>query len=303
MISDLHFDPMADPGLVDRLASVEIENWRAVLESSGEMSLGRYGAAASWLLLRSAFRQMKETRPDAAFLLVPGDFLAHSFRRHFDAAANDHSDAAYRQSVDKTVRFLAQQIDHTFPDTPILPALGNNDEVCGDFRLQPDGPFLADMLPVYRELVGANRNTGFDRDWTSYGNYSVAHPGVRSVRVVFANTVFFLPRYRNACGSPSEADPGRAPLAWLEAELAAAKRAQEHVWCCIMSRRASTPLRRLFGSRVPRPSCRSGMKPMPSPFMLYCGVMRVRSSPASPAIPIWTIFAWSATTVVSTPSR
>ena len=150
--------------------------------------------------------------------------------RHFDAAANDHSDAAYRQFVGKTVRFLAQQIDHTFPDTPILPALGNNDEVCGDFRLQPDGPFLADMLPVYRELVGANRNTGFDRDWTSYGNYSVAHPGVRSVRVVFANTVFFSPRYRNACGSPSEADPGRAPLAWLEAELAAAKRAQEHVW-------------------------------------------------------------------------
>jgi sphingomyelin phosphodiesterase acid-like 3 len=132
--------------------------------------------------------------------------------------------------VGKTMRFLAEQIEQTFPDRPILPALGNNDEVCGDFWLQPEGPFLADMLPVFRELVGANRNPGFDGDWTSYGNYSVAHPGLRGVRVISANTVFFSPRYRNACGSPDGADPGRATLAWLEAELAAAKRAQEHVW-------------------------------------------------------------------------
>jgi hypothetical protein len=57
MISDLHFAPMADPRLVDRLASVEIENWRALPESSGETSFGRYGADASWLLLRSALHR------------------------------------------------------------------------------------------------------------------------------------------------------------------------------------------------------------------------------------------------------
>jgi sphingomyelin phosphodiesterase acid-like 3 len=57
--------------------------------------------------------------------------------------------------------------------------------------------------------------------------YSV---GAGGVRVLSTNTNFFSIRHRNACGSPSDADPGQATLAWLEAELAAAKQAQEHVW-------------------------------------------------------------------------
>jgi hypothetical protein len=48
--------------------------------------------------------------------------------------------------------------------------------------------------------------------------------------VLSANTVFLSARYRNACGSPGDADPGQATLAWLEAELSAAKQSQEHVW-------------------------------------------------------------------------
>jgi hypothetical protein len=91
------------------------------------------------MLLRSALQQMKDTLPDPAFVLVPGDFLAHGFRRAFDAAASDHSDAAYRIFVQKTMQFLAQQLEQTFPNKPILPALGNNDDLCGDYQLQPRG--------------------------------------------------------------------------------------------------------------------------------------------------------------------
>src|SRR5271157_4036761 len=125
------------------------------------------------------------------------------------------------------MQFLALQLEETFPDTPILPALGNNDEVCGDYQLQPGGPFLADTLPILRALVGAAGRPGFDQNWMSYGNYRA---GVRGVRVLFLNTVFFSEHYRNACGPPGSDDPGRATLAWLEAELAAAKGAQERVW-------------------------------------------------------------------------
>src|SRR5271157_3344240 len=125
------------------------------------------------------------------------------------------------------MQFLALQLEETFPNTPILPALGNNDEVCGDYQLQPGGPFLADTLPILRELVGGAAGPGFDGSWRSYGNYRAM---VRGVRVLFLNTVFFSEHYRNACGSPSEADPGRATLAWLEAELAAAKETGERIW-------------------------------------------------------------------------
>jgi sphingomyelin phosphodiesterase acid-like 3 len=227
VMSDLHFDPMADPGLVDQLAAVEPEQWSAVLDSSSDRSLGRYGRDSNWMLLRSALQHMAETLPKPGFVLISGDFLAHGFRQEFDAAAKDHSDAAYRIFVRKTMQFLGLQLEQNFPATPILPALGNNDEECGDYQLQPGGPFLADTLPILRRLVGTAGGQGFDRDWKGYGNYTARAGGIR---VLSTNTNFLSIHYRNACGSSADGDPAKATLAWLEAELAAAKEAQERVW-------------------------------------------------------------------------
>jgi hypothetical protein len=56
VMSDLHFDPMADPRLVDQLAAAEPEQWSAVLDSSSDRSLGRYGRDSNWMLLRSALQ-------------------------------------------------------------------------------------------------------------------------------------------------------------------------------------------------------------------------------------------------------
>ena len=52
VLSDLHFDPMADPKLVDRLAAAEPNQWGAILETSGTTGLGRYGRDTNWMLLR-----------------------------------------------------------------------------------------------------------------------------------------------------------------------------------------------------------------------------------------------------------
>jgi len=108
------------------------------------------------------------------------------------------------------MQFLALQLEQTFPDTPILPALGNDDSYCGNYQLQPQGPFLADTLPIFRALIGALVSLGFDRNWMSYGNYSAA---VRGQRIIFSNTVFFSANYHNGCDSAADADPGSATLA------------------------------------------------------------------------------------------
>jgi hypothetical protein len=144
MMSDLHFDPMADPKLVDRLCAVEPEEWPGILESSDKKAPARYGADSNWVLLHSTLQQTKQILPNPAFVVMPGDLLGHNFRREFDTAAADHSDAAYRLFVRKTMQFLASQLEQTFPDTPILPALGNDDSCCGNYQLQPQGPFLAE---------------------------------------------------------------------------------------------------------------------------------------------------------------
>jgi sphingomyelin phosphodiesterase acid-like 3 len=226
-MSDLHFDPMADPRLVDRLAGAEPEQWREILEESRDTTLGSYGEDTRWALLRSAFRQMAQVLSDPAFVLISGDFLAHDFRGKFDAAASNHSDVAYRIFLHKTMQFIAQQLQATFPAVLIVPALGNTDEECGDYRLQPKGPFLGDTLSVLRAYLGKDGDPGLDEDWKSYGNYSVK---VAGIRLLSTNTNFFSIRYRNACGLPGDPDPGRATLSWLEGKLAAAEKAQEHVW-------------------------------------------------------------------------
>jgi hypothetical protein len=138
MMSDIHFDPMADPKLVDRLSSTEPEEWRAIFESSDNKSPARYGADSNWALLHSALGQAKQALPNPAFIVLPGDFLPHNFRYRFDVSAAGHSDEAYRLFVRKTMLLLVLQLEQTFPDTPILPALDNDDSVCGgQWQIRP----------------------------------------------------------------------------------------------------------------------------------------------------------------------
>ena len=229
LLSDIHFDPVADPRLVDRLAAAPPAGWPGILDSAADLRLAGYGADTNWPLLRSALDAAKAAVPRPAFVLITGDFLAHNFRARFAAAARDRSDAAFRSFVAKTMQFLAGEIAAVFPDTPVLPALGNNDGICGDFELQPNGPFLADMLPVVRSL-GDGGELALGPAWTSYGNYRATLTALPRVRIVFANTLFWARRYRDACGAPGGPDPGKATLDWLAGELASAAAAHRRVW-------------------------------------------------------------------------
>lgn len=226
-VSDLHFDPMADPALVDQLAAAPPANWPALLAKSKTSGTSNFGQDTNWPLLHSALEHMRAVLPRPAFLLVPGDFLAHSYEKRFGVVASDHSEAAYRTFVVKSMQFLAGQLQTEFPDTPILPVLGNNDSECGNYRLQPGGPFLRDTLPIVRALLRGGLGGDFDADWTAGGNYNVSHPVLPGVRVMFANTVFFSRSYRNACGS---GDPGKQTLDWLRVQLNRARLNGDKVW-------------------------------------------------------------------------
>ncbi|HEV2301386.1 MAG TPA: metallophosphoesterase [Stellaceae bacterium] len=229
-LSDIHFDPMADPSLVDRLNAAAPEDWAKIFASSSDKSLGRYGRDTDWPLLSSALSAMKEALPHPDFVVMTGDFLAHSFRVHFDLTARNHSDAAYRAFIERTMRFLALQLERAFPKTPILPVLGNNDSYCGDYRLTPGGAFLKDVEPTMRGLLGGAAGAGFAGHWRGLGNYAVRLPRLPHVRVAGLDTVFFSAHYSAACAGAAKGDPGKASLAWLAGTLAAARRAHERVW-------------------------------------------------------------------------
>src|SRR6516162_2546919 len=67
MMSDLHFNPIADPKLVDQLSSAEPRGWPAIFDTSGDKTLARYGADSNWPLLHSALDQAKQVLPKPAF--------------------------------------------------------------------------------------------------------------------------------------------------------------------------------------------------------------------------------------------
>jgi hypothetical protein len=223
-LSDIHFDPLADSALVDNLAAAEPAEW-AVILAGGSTKFPVYGRDTSWPLLASVLQASTKTQPNTAFTLVTGDLLVHHFREQFNAAATVHDDEAFRNFVRKTVEFVGLQLKQRSPGTPVFITLGNNDDECGDYAVQPDGPFLHDTAKVVGNLAGlANTDS-----YVHYGSYSLANPAVEHQRIIVLNTVFFSPRYTDRCGQGA-GDAGEKLLAWLASELESAKSQHEKVW-------------------------------------------------------------------------
>jgi sphingomyelin phosphodiesterase acid-like 3 len=228
-LSDIHFDPFAS-GMAPALADAEPNAWAAILNRAPP-DYGRYGRDTRWSLLRGALDAMRAAEPEPAFLVLTGDLLAHRFRALFEASGiRDRGPGPYRAFVRKTVAFIAKEIARRFPGKPVFLALGNDDNDCGDYRLEPGGDFLYDTLPLVRSLVGAPDDRGFEREWLGGGGYALPNPALPGVRMVVLDSVFLSRNYFQACGPRREADPGEAALDWLERRLAESERAGEKVW-------------------------------------------------------------------------
>jgi len=192
----------------------------------------QYGQDTNWWLLRSALDQMRVTLPHPAFIMVPGDLLAHEFPKTYENVTHDNDREHYRAFVLKTLDFLALEFRKRFGDTKILVTPGNNDEECGDNSIEAHGRFLSDTAELARDSAQADR--GFKKEWKALGTYNVPHPVVPGVRVISLNSAVFSNRYQPASFGqgcvPVASNAANDLLAWLESNLAAAKQANEKVW-------------------------------------------------------------------------
>jgi len=225
-ISDIHFDPFADPSLVAKLEAADVSQWDAILASSAQTSFSTYGSDINDALLKSAVDEMKKQIPAPAFVLISGDFLAHGFQKSYQQYATDKSQTAYTAFVTKTLRYVAGRLRDAYPGVPLYPTLGNNDSDCGDYAVAPDSAFLANFRDVWRPLVGSR---SFDRRFPTGGYYHADVPALRNVRIIALNTNFFSTNYQNPCGKPGP-DPGLRQLVWLDAELRLARDEGKRVW-------------------------------------------------------------------------
>jgi sphingomyelin phosphodiesterase acid-like 3 len=225
-VSDIHFDPFADPSLVTKLEAADVTQWETILASSSTTAFSAYGSDVNEPLLRSAVAEMKRQLPKPAFVLISGDFLAHKFQQKYQQYATDKSQTAYTAFVTKTIAYVASVLRNAYQDVRIYPTLGNNDSDCGDYAVAPDSVFLANFRDVWRSAVGSR---SFVRRFPTGGYYHADVPGVRDLRIIAINTNFFSTDYKNPCGKPGP-DPGVQQLRWLDAELVLARLEHKRVW-------------------------------------------------------------------------
>lgn len=225
-VSDIHFDPFADPSLVAKLEAADVSQWQSILATSTQTSFSSYGHDINDALFRAAMEEMKKRVPSPAFVLISGDFLAHKFEQTYQQYAPDKSHAAYTAFVTKTIAYVANAFRAAYPGIPVYPTLGNNDSDCGDYAVAPNSAFLADFRDVWRPMVGSR---SFDRRFPTGGYYHADVPALRGVRIIALNTNFFSSNYTNPCGKPGP-DAGLRQLVWFDDELRLARAEGKRVW-------------------------------------------------------------------------
>jgi sphingomyelin phosphodiesterase acid-like 3 len=225
-LSDVHFDPFADPAIVPKLIAAEAGRWPAIFAASRRTQPAGAGSDTNYALLDSTLKAAAAAggREGYDFVLLTGDLLRHDFEETF-AKYGGGDKAAMSAFAVKTLTFVNREMERRFRGAPLIEALGNNDNDCGDYQPRPGAPLLAATAASLPALAGDAQALA---DFAAGGNYALAHPRTPAHLFLVLDSVFWSPRYRDACGT-SGVEAGSAQLAWLEWQLFRARQRRQTV--------------------------------------------------------------------------
>ena len=242
LLSDIHLDPFHDPAKFDVLLATPATGWAAILYappsstqaadfSQLQKTCGAKGIDTPPALFQSSLRAARSQQPHTLLVTISGDLLVHQFDCRFHTLAPHASNAEYSAFASKTVAFIALQLRETFPKTSIYFALGNNDSGCNDYGEDRDSDFLHAAAANFAAgvLSPANRSAIL-HEFPHLGDYAVTLPApIHDTRLVVLHDIFESRRYAKCSGTPSN-DSATEQVAWLRAQLTAARAAHQHVW-------------------------------------------------------------------------
>jgi hypothetical protein len=221
--SDIHLNPFDDPALADKLADMPIEQWDEIFDADPQPP-SPYLSDTNPALFRTALAAMKAQVPNPAVVVIPGDFLAHTFHTKWSRAIKlpKHADDfAFYAFAAKTIAYLAHEFDQTFPSAQFVITLGNNDSAYGDFDIQPNSPFLDAFAKAWEPLVDRNgRAPDFAVDAPIDGNYVTTLPN--GTHVVVVNSNVWSPEAKSFDQSDGTASHAALDgMTWFEKAVAA----------------------------------------------------------------------------------
>ncbi|MCW3051400.1 MAG: hypothetical protein JWN14_570 [Chthonomonadales bacterium] len=226
LMSDVHFDPLADKSLVPQLIQSDLSQWDKILQTSAQKGFSLYDSDSNYALMTSAFAQAG-ARASQGIMIYTGDLLRHDFSEAFEGVGG--SQAQYADFATKTAVFTVQKMQQA-AKVPVIIALGNNDSTEGDYVLTPNSPFLAALSKEITVVANA-QDAAVRKDFEYGGYYAIPNPTVRYQYLVVLNTVFWSTQYNAPAGLAE--DPGVVELKWLEEKLSLAK-AQAHQVSLVM---------------------------------------------------------------------
>ncbi len=241
LVSDIHFEPFWDPAKTLQIAAAPITGWNPILAeppspdraqrfAALEQGCHARGVDTSYPLLVSSLRAMQAHGSGATFITVSGDLISHEFSCKFAAVFPQGSPAARQAFAEKTIQYVLAQLRNAFPGVPVFAALGNNDSGCGDYQLDANSSFLADLAPSFVADVPASQRREAQRDFAADGDYSASLPTpIRNTRLLVLDDLFMSSSYA-ACSGKSDPAPAAAQIAWLRIHLAQARRNHENIW-------------------------------------------------------------------------
>jgi hypothetical protein len=228
-ITDLHFNPCYDQGLIKKLATAEAKEWSGIFETSPIRKFSVYGRDTNYPLLASLFTDLTAYK-EAAFILFSGDFLGHRLREKYQAGSHDNSGSGFNRFIFKTVQFLAGKFQDSFPGKVVFPAMGNDDNLCGDYEITPLGEFLNLFDEIWQPIMNRlEERSSFSRTFPVGGYYTALLPGIPGHRLVVLNNIYMSQNYRDACGK-KKGDPASAQLSWFEWVLYLSRARDEKIW-------------------------------------------------------------------------
>lgn len=211
LISDLHFSPFASSDIVKQLNTAPLDDWKAILDTSKKVAFAGYGKDTNYPLLISTIETAGSVNIDYDFILFPGDYIAHNFKALYQQQVGG-SATQYATFVENSMRFVKKYLHQTFPKAPLISALGNNDSLCGDYKIAPNSPLLRKLAPAGGINSGSSKAC---RSFSVGGFYTVPHPTILNREIIVLNNIFWSYKYQDACNA-NGGDPGQVQIAWLE---------------------------------------------------------------------------------------
>jgi sphingomyelin phosphodiesterase acid-like 3 len=240
-VSDIHFEPFWDPAKAAKLKTAPVSEWNAIL--AGPVSTDQAakfaelqkickvrGADTSYPVYESSLRAIREDASGAKFVVLSGDLVAHDLSCKYATVFPKAGPGEYRAFAEKTIDYVMRKLRSALPGVPVYATLGNNDSDCGDYQLDPDSAFLAEIGKFLTADFPAKERAEALRTFAEGGYYNVRLPApMAHARMVVMDDLFMSQRYAT-CGGKASPVPAAAQIVWMEQQLDAARRSHEKVW-------------------------------------------------------------------------